>query len=191
MLSVNLCITGVTKLNVESSEYQNNIQNAVINGAAGGINISEQKNEGEESTMPAEKKEFAVEHLTRDLETIGLNKKVKSEIVDCSDENMDLVRTSGENDSNLSMTSNEKKESALEHLAKNLESTGKYQELTGQQSDNIKPNDIIAFKVFGPDLKGKLSDYIIAMVEDVKKKHDDDVDQLDYDLILSIMGNNK
>lgn len=184
-----MCITGVTKLNVESSKYQNDIQNAVINGAASGSNISQQINGGEESTTtkPAEKKELAVEHLTRDLETIGLNIKIENETDYCSDESTDLAQTTDENDSTVA--SNGKKESALENLAKNLESIGKYKELTCGHSDNVKQNDIIAFKVLGTDLK--MTDYIIAMVEDVEKKRGDNVDQMDYDLILLIMGNDK
>lgn len=72
----------------------------------------------------------------------------------------------------------ENKESALEHLAKNLETTGKYRELT----EEAKPNDIIAFKVFMPDFQK--SDYVIGLVESVNKRDKPN----DYDIIFTIMA---
>lgn len=69
-------------------------------------------------------------------------------------------------------------ESALEQLAKNLETAGKYKELI----EEAKPNDIIAFKVFTPNFEK--SDYIIGLVESINTRNNPN----DYDLILSIMA---
>lgn len=69
-------------------------------------------------------------------------------------------------------------ESALENLAKNLETIGKYREL---QSD-VKVHDMIAFKVMTADFQ--ISDYVIGMIEEL---HGDTSDP-SYDLTLLIMG---
>lgn len=69
-------------------------------------------------------------------------------------------------------------ESALEQLAKNLETVGKYKELI----EEAKPNDIIAFKVFTPNFEK--SGYVIGLVESINIRNDPN----DYDLILSIMA---
>lgn len=76
--------------------------------------------------------------------------------------------------------SNENEGSALENLAKNLDSTGGYKNLMGE----AKANDIIAFKVFKPNFEK--SDYIIGLVETINRRDNPD----DYDLILTIMAGN-
>lgn len=77
-------------------------------------------------------------------------------------------------------TQPEPKESALETLAKNLETSGKYEEMT----DAPKEMDMIAFKVFTPDFQK--SDYVIGLAEKVigeviPGRHD-------YDLLIQILG---
>lgn len=69
-------------------------------------------------------------------------------------------------------------ESALETLAKNLETVGKYKEM---QTD-VKVNDMIAFKVMTADFQ--ISDYVIGLVEELHG----DTNNPSYDLSLLIMG---
>lgn len=75
-------------------------------------------------------------------------------------------------------TTDAEPESALEQLAKNLETTGKYKELI----EEAKPNDIIAFKVFTPNFEK--SGYVIGLVESINTRNNPN----DYDIILSIMA---
>lgn len=77
----------------------------------------------------------------------------------------------------------EVQESALEKLAKNLETTGKYKELL----NDVNEMDMIAFKVFTPSFE--MSDYIIGLVESVIGKTAPE--QQDFDLMLQIMGKRK
>lgn len=79
---------------------------------------------------------------------------------------------------NQEMATDAEPESALEQLAKNLETIGKYKELI----EEAKPNDIIAFKVFTPNFDK--SEYVIGMVESINARNNPN----DYDLILSIMA---
>lgn len=74
----------------------------------------------------------------------------------------------------------EKPKSALENLAMDLETTGKYKDM----NNDAKETDMIAFKVFTPSFEK--SDYVIGLVESIIGK--ERPDQQDYDLALSIMG---
>lgn len=74
----------------------------------------------------------------------------------------------------------EKPKSALENLAKDLDTTGKYKDM----NNDVKETDMIAFKVFTPSFEK--SDYVIGLVESIIGK--ERPDQQDYDLALSIMG---
>lgn len=74
-----------------------------------------------------------------------------------------------------------KTESALELLAKNLDATGKYRLLT----DEVKENDMIAFRVLTPDFE--TSDYIIGLIEKINKTTNA-ANQIDWDFTLLIMG---
>lgn len=72
--------------------------------------------------------------------------------------------------------------SALEQLANNLEATGKYRTMT----DEVKENDMIAFKVLTPDFQQ--SGYIIALVEAITKQENAGTKQTDCNFTLLIMG---
>lgn len=74
----------------------------------------------------------------------------------------------------------EKPKSALENLAEDLETIGKYKDM----NNDVKETDMIAFKVFTPNFEK--SDYVIGLVESIIGK--ERPDQQDYDLSLSIMG---
>lgn len=76
--------------------------------------------------------------------------------------------------------SSEKQQPALEHLAQNLETIGKYKDM----ENNVKEMDMIAFKVFTPNYEK--SDYVIGLVESIIGRHS--FDQNDYDLTFLIMG---
>lgn len=77
-------------------------------------------------------------------------------------------------------TSVDRQETALENLAKNLETIGKYKDM----QNDVKEMDMIAFKVFTPDFVK--SNYVIGLVEAVIGKNAPE--QQDYDLTLLIMG---
>lgn len=77
-------------------------------------------------------------------------------------------------------TSSEKPLSALEILAKDLESIGKYKDMNNE----VKETDMIAFKVFTPSFEK--SPYIIGLVESIIGR--ESPDQQDYDFALTIMG---
>lgn len=74
----------------------------------------------------------------------------------------------------------EKPEPALEQLAKNLETIGKYRDM----HNDVNEMDMIAFKVFTPNFEK--SDYIIALVESIIGRSN--LEQQDFDLTLQIMG---
>lgn len=76
--------------------------------------------------------------------------------------------------------SSEKQQPALEHLAQNLETIGKYKDM----ENNVKEMDMIAFKVFMPNFEK--SDYVIGLVESIIGRQSSD--QNDYDLTFLIMG---
>lgn len=85
-----------------------------------------------------------------------------------------------ENGNGVEVEPSDKEEPALEQLAKNLETMGKYRDL----DNDIKEMDMLAFKVFTPSFQK--SDYVIGLVETIIGK--DNVEQQDYDLALQIMG---
>ncbi|XP_031634945.1 uncharacterized protein LOC116348174 isoform X2 [Contarinia nasturtii] len=97
-----------------------------------------------------------------DVETTKTNTSSKS---------IDVVQINGD-DAEIKNAPNEKEEPALEHLAKHLETIGKYREI----DNDIKEMDMIAFKVFTPNFQK--SDYIIGLVESI----------IEHDLILQIMA---
>lgn len=70
-------------------------------------------------------------------------------------------------------------ESALDQLAKNFETVGKYRPLDA----DLKVNDMIAFRVMTTDFR--LSDYAIGMIEEI----DGDVSSADCNFTIQIMGN--
>ncbi|XP_055301361.1 uncharacterized protein LOC129567971 isoform X3 [Sitodiplosis mosellana] len=77
----------------------------------------------------------------------------------------------------------EKAEPALEQLAKNLETIGKYKDM----HNDVKEMDMIAFKVF--TLNFEKSDYVIGLVESIIGRTTPE--QQDYDLMLQIMAGGK
>lgn len=144
------------------------------------------------STLPTVKKEIEVDHLSRDLQIIGLNgntplEKLVNNNNNNSDEDAKINNKTEENqiiekqviieEIESNAASLEPKETALEQLAKNLETVGKYRTL----DNDIKEYDMIAFKVFKPTFE--MSNYVIAMVEEISRN-----EGADFDLVLLIMG---
>lgn len=78
----------------------------------------------------------------------------------------------------IKLTNTNGNESALEHLAKNIDAIGKYREL----KEDVKINDMIAFKVMSPSFQP--SEYIIGLVENFTGE----LSNMTFELSLLIMG---
>lgn len=144
------------------------------------------------------KKEMEVEHLTRDLQVIGLNSGIGQTPQKLIEESQSasvaqaydgasvdqiaeqkaarITEPKAEQRDNAEQSA-ESNESALEKLAKNLEAIGKYRAL----DNDVKEFDMVAFKVFAPTFQ--MSNYVIGMVEGINRMAGDD-----FDLTLLIMG---
>lgn len=149
-------------------------------------------NQCQSSTFPTAKKEMEVDHLTRDLQIIGLNgnKPLETSVNNNNNNSGEDAKIGDKTEKTPNIesqviteeiesnpASEEPKETALEQLAKNLETVGKYRTL----DNDIKDYDMIAFKVFKPTFE--MSNYVIAMVEEINRN-----EGTDYDLVLLIMG---
>lgn len=111
--------------------------------------------------------------------TNGVETEVQVELSKVSIESSEVQPLNGNNvdEGNLSL---EKPESALEQLAKNLETIGKYKDI----DNDVKEMDMIAFKIFTPNFEK--SDYVIGLVESIIGRNAPE--QQDFDLMLQIMG---
>lgn len=111
--------------------------------------------------------------------TNGVETEVQLELSKVSLESSEIQSINGNNadEDNLLL---EKPESALEQLAKNLETIGKYKDI----DNDVKEMDMIAFKIFTPNFEK--SEYVIGLVESIIGRNAPE--QQDYDLMLQIMG---
>lgn len=164
---------GITQIKIESEDV--------------GFDVDQRQS----STMPIKQKEMQVDNLARNLQIIGLNGNTPLEkIVNNNNNNSDEdVKINDKTEESIigkqvimeeietNSVSMEPKETALEQLARNLETVGKYRTL----DDDVKEYEMIAFKVFKPTFE--LSNNVIAMVEEINRNEGGD-----FDLVLLIMG---
>lgn len=112
--------------------------------------------------------------------TNGVETEVQHELSKVSLESSTEVQPLNGNNVDEDNLSLEKPESALEQLAKNLETIGKYKNI----DNDVKEMDMIAFKIFTPNFEK--SDYVIGLVESIIGRNAPE--QHDFDLMLQIMG---
>lgn len=112
--------------------------------------------------------------------TNGVETEVQHELSKVSLESSTEVQPLNGNNVDEDNPSLEKPESALEQLAKNLETIGKYKNI----DNDVKEMDMIAFKIFTPNFEK--SDYVIGLVESIIGRNAPE--QHDFDLMLQIMG---